>query len=75
MATTHTNEDRLRAEAPTEAETVEEEVIDASLYPDRAHHDELGHTEEPEPDHRSREVPPSPREQPAAPIDIGQVDE
>ena len=60
----------------TETEAIEEEVIDTSLHTDRAHHDELGRTEEPaEPDNHPLEVPPSPREQPALAIDIAKIDE
>lgn len=60
----------------TEAEAIEEEVIDTSLQTDRAHHDELGRTEEAlEPENHPLEAPPSPREQPAAPLDIANVDE
>ena len=47
-----------------------EEVIDASLQPDRAHHDELGRTA-----NGAEEHEPRPREQPPEPIDLGQVDE
>lgn len=47
-----------------------EEVIDTSLQPDRAHHDELGRTANGVEEHE-----PSPREQPGEPIDIGEVDE
>jgi hypothetical protein len=78
MAVTHTNSTpgRQGPELETDSEAVLEEVIDASLHTDRAHHDELGRTEEPvEPNNHPEEVPPSPREQPAAPIDIGKMDE
>lgn len=47
-----------------------EEVIDTSLQPDRAHHDELGRTA-----NGVEEREPSPREQPSEPIDLGKVDE
>jgi hypothetical protein len=78
MATTHESENTsgLLADPGTEAEAVLEEMIDASLHTDRAHHDELGRTEEPaEPDNHPEEAPPSPREQPATPIDIQKIDE
>ena len=52
------------------SEAVLEEVIDASLHPDRAHHDEIGRTEEP-----SAHTAPSPREQPAESMDIQNIDE
>jgi hypothetical protein len=55
---------------PTSEEAVLEEVIDAELQPDRAHHDELGRTA-----NGIEEPAPSPREQPPAPIDLGHVDE
>jgi hypothetical protein len=58
----------LIAEPNTEA--VVEEVIEALLHPDRAHHDELGRTREPDDDGE-----PGPREQPAAPLDVEHVDE
>ena len=51
-------------------EALLEEVIDASLQPDRAHHDELGRTA-----NGADEQEPSPREQPSEPIDLGKVDE
>ena len=72
MAKTHVDR-TFGASSPgpiVESEDVLEEVIDASLHPDRAHHDEIGRTEEP-----SEHTPPSPREQPAEPIDIKKVDE
>jgi hypothetical protein len=78
MFITDTNDSPRRplAEAVTEAEALREEVIDSSLHTDRAHHDELGRTEEPtEPDNHPDEAPPSPREQPAAPLDIQKIDE
>jgi hypothetical protein len=58
--------------APVEpaGETVLEEVIDAELQPDRAHHDELGRTANGLEEHAS-----SPREQPSEPIDLRTVDE
>jgi hypothetical protein len=62
-------------QAQTDGETIEEEVIDTSLHTDRAHHDELGRTEESELDNQPLEAPPSPREQPAIPIDIAKIDE
>ena len=66
----------MTPEPETESEAVLEEVIDASLNPDRAHHDELGRTEEPgEPHNHPKQAPPSAREQPAMPIDIANVDE
>jgi hypothetical protein len=58
-----------RFDAPGVLEEVLEEVVD-SLQPDRAHHDELGRTVEPDDG-----CEPSPREQPAEPIDIAHVDE
>ena len=58
----------LHPPAP-ESESVLEEVIDVSLQPDRAHHDELGHTSE------GGEEPASPREQAPAPLDIDLVNE
>jgi hypothetical protein len=70
MATAHPSTDRSepRNEPPQESNAVVEEVIDALLQPDRAHHDEIGRTEEPggarPTDHAS------PREQPAVPLDI-----
>jgi hypothetical protein len=72
MAITHarTREEILDANSTDESETVLEEVIDTSLNPDRAHHDELGRTTEP---HEDREQPASPREQPAAPLDVSQT--
>jgi len=68
---------RTREEAPDanptdESETALEEMIDASLNPDRAHHDELGRTNEPLSD---GEQEASPREQPAAALDISQTGE
>ena len=77
MATTRTCEDMgKRPDHTTEADIVVEEVIDASFHTDRAHHDELGRTQEPtEPDSHPDEALPSPREQPATPIDIQKVDE
>jgi hypothetical protein len=61
---------RPSATSARAASVVLEEVIDASLQPDRAHHDEIGRTKEP-----SEHTLPSPREQPAEAIDIGKVDE
>jgi hypothetical protein len=61
---------RHKRHVATPDKAILEEVIDAELQPDRAHHDELGRTangaEEPE---------PSPREQPPEPIDLSKVDE
>jgi hypothetical protein len=73
----HANEDTATPADPVaEADVLLEEVIDSSLHTDRAHHDELGRTEEPvEPDNHPEEAPPSPREQPAMPIDIQKIDE
>lgn len=74
MTVTQSNSSKLPAE--TEAEAVLEEVIDASLHTDRAHHDELGRTEvAAEPHHHPKEAVPSPREQPAVPLDIQKTDE
>jgi hypothetical protein len=56
----------------SEAETVLEEVIEASLNPDRAHHDELGRTHDSAAD---GEQAASPREQPAVPLDVTQTGE
>lgn len=53
----------------TESESVLEQLIDVSVQPDRAHHDELGRTR------NGTEQPASPREQPAAPVDISRVGE
>ena len=53
----------------TESESVLEQLIDVSVQPDRAHHDELGRTR------NGTEQPASPREQPAAPIDVSKVGE
>jgi hypothetical protein len=78
MTLTHSNPTRAwrPSEPAPENEAVLEEVIDASLHTDRAHHDELGRTEEPvERNNYPEESPPSPREQPAVPIDVGKVDE
>ena len=74
MAITHarTREEVLDANHIDESETALEEMIDASLNPDRAHHDELGRTNEPLSD---GEQDASPREQPAAPLDISQTGE
>ena len=55
--------------ALTSEETALEEVIDAELQPDRAHHDELGRTA------ADKESERSPREQPPKPLDLGKVDE
>jgi hypothetical protein len=78
MALTPANDrtGKRRADPATEAEAVLEEVIDASLHADRAHHDELGRTEEfAKSNNHPDEAPPSPREQPAVPIDVQKVDE
>jgi hypothetical protein len=78
MTLTHSNPTPAwhPSEPAAEYEAVLEEVIDASLHTDRAHHDELDRTEEPvERDNHPEEAPPSPREQPAVPIDVGKVDE
>ena len=74
MAITHarTREEALDANHTDQSETALEEVIETSLNPDRAHHDELGRTNEPPSD---GEQEASPREQPAAPLDISQTDE
>ena len=58
-----------------EAEVILEQEIEVSLHPDRAHHDELGRTDEPVDQVHHPDGEPSPREQPAAPIDIAKVDE
>ena len=77
MTTTPTQEetDGRLADKATETEAILEEVIDTSLHTDRAHHDELGRTEDAERNTHPEEAPPSPREQPATPIDIQRVDE
>ena len=59
-----------RRKQPVADETLLEEVIEASLQPDRAHHDELGRTANGVEEHE-----PSPREQPSEPIDLAHVDE
>ena len=61
---------RRKPPVAIEDEELLEQVIDASLQPDRAHHDELGPTANGAAEHE-----PSPREQPSEPIDIGKVDE
>jgi hypothetical protein len=66
---THRNPDATSIAQPHEGETALEEVIDVCLHPDRAHHDELGHTR------NGSEEAASPREQPSAPIDVSKVDE
>jgi hypothetical protein len=73
MAITDGSDYTGRRPADPEVDAVLEEVIDASLHTDRAHHDELGRTEEPV--NHQDEAPPSPREQPATPIDIQKIDE
>jgi len=60
---------RYSLPAPTPEEAVLEEVIEAELQPDRAHHDELGRTA------NGEESEASPREQPAEPLDLGEIDE
>jgi hypothetical protein len=65
----HRNPDASSIAQPHAPETALEEVIDVCLHPDRAHHDELGHTR------NGSEQPASPREQPSAPMDVGKVDE
>jgi hypothetical protein len=52
-----------------------QEVIDALLHPDRSRSDELGRTEDDEQQKPASSTPSSPREQPAAPIDMTDVDE
>ncbi len=52
----------------TADEELLEEVLETSLQPDRAHHDELGRT-------NGEEHEPSPREQAPEPIDLDTVDE
>lgn len=51
---------------------VRKEVMDACFEPDRAHHDELGRTDE---NGKIPDAPASPREQPAAAMDVTRVDE
>jgi len=51
-----------------------QEMIDACLHIDRARHDELGRTV-PVDEESTRESRSSAREQPAAPIDLSNVDE
>ena len=72
MAARHLKQKASRpsAKSARTASVVLEEVIDVSLHPDRAHHDEIGRTEEP-----AEHTPPSPREQPAESMDIHNVDE
>ena len=53
----------------SESESVLEQLIDVSVQPDRAHHDELGRTR------NGTEQPASPREQPAGPLDVSKVGE
>jgi hypothetical protein len=63
------------AESESEA-TTREEMIDTLLHPDRAKHDELGRTEGGARHQAEQPSPtPGPREQPAAPIDVSNVDE
>ena len=61
---------RTTAVPPDNSEAVLEEMLEASLHPDRAHHDELGRTEESVEHHDA-----SPREQAAGPLDVAHVDE
>jgi hypothetical protein len=61
---------RHQRHVATPDEAILEEVIDAELQPDRAHHDELGRTANGVEEHA-----PSPREQPSEPIDLRKVDE
>jgi hypothetical protein len=61
---------RHKQHVATPDEAILEEVIDAELQPDRAHHDELGRTA-----NGVEEREPSPREQPSEAIDLGKVDE
>lgn len=61
---------RHKRHVATRDEAILEEVINAELQPDRAHHDELGRTANGVEEHE-----PSPREQPSEPIDLGKVDE
>ena len=78
MTQTNTTQDTGTppADPTAESEAVLEEVIDSSLHTDRAHHNELGRTEDPAvPDNHPDEAPPSPREQPAIPLDIQRIDE
>jgi hypothetical protein len=70
MAATHSDQKPGVSSTEVIPESVLEEEIDVALHPDRAHHDELGRTVEPA-EHNA----PSPREQPAGPIDIGKVEE
>jgi hypothetical protein len=56
-------------DTPEVHDVVLEEVMD-TLQPDRAHHDEVGRTAD-----AADGCDPSPREQPAEPIDVGKVDE
>ena len=74
MATAHirTRQEILDGNHTDLSETALEEVIDTSLNPDRAHHDELGRTNEPRSD---GEQEASPREQPAAPLDLTKTGE
>jgi hypothetical protein len=78
MTPTHTSDNigqALPDQAP-DSQAVLDEVIDTSLHPDRAHHDELGRTEESvSSGSQPEEAPPSPREQPAVPLDIQRIDE
>ena len=73
MAARHSKQKGRRPSAESARvadDVVLEQEIDASLHPDRAHHDEIGRTAEP-----SAHTLRSPREQPAESIDIRNVDE
>lgn len=78
MTTTQTTKQTRRrpTHSPTEAQAIEKEVIDTLLQTDRAHHDELGRTEESvESEDHPAEVPPGPREQSAVALDMAKIDE
>jgi len=74
MATTQTDikPDKPPDDPLQQSDAVVAEVVDAMLEPDRAHHDEIGRTR-----NGTKEAEPagSPREQPAAPIDIEEIGE
>lgn len=61
-----------RSNRMDDADAVRKEVMDACFEPDRAHHDELGHTDE---NGDRVDTTDSPREQPAAPLDVDHIDE